>query len=114
MAESYLCKGEFIHFTNGGAELLQEKWIEIGNELGNKTGLKEIIETLETENQNGQGIRAYGIDETSEDFLTPEPLLRWYEINKLMLTELKQEGINCRLFRGNGDAELVNTWINPH
>ena len=111
MAESYQCKGELVHFTNGGAELLQENWIEIGKELISEHGVTEILERLEKENLNGQGNRAYGIDETNEDFTTPEPILRWYEINEQLLNEIKRQGLNCRLFQGNGDCELLDNWI---
>jgi hypothetical protein len=111
MAESYLCKGEFVHFSNGGAELLQEKWIEIGKKLENQEGLNEIVKTLEIENKKGQGIRAYGIDGSYEDFTSSKPLLRWLDINEILINELKKEGVNSRLFNGIGDRELVKSWI---
>jgi len=76
MAESYICHGEVVHFSNGFAELLQNVWIEIGRELNVQTGVEELIKEIEQNNSFGQGNRAMDIVDATHPSTTTLPL-RW-------------------------------------
>ena len=52
MAETYLCHKEELHFSNASVELLQKVWIEIGSELQNQEGVRELLEEIEQNNNS--------------------------------------------------------------
>ena len=111
MAETYLCHGEEIHFSNGSVELLQNIWIEIGKKLENQNGVDELVRKIEEHNSYGQGFRAMDIVESHKDFESVIPLIRWYEINEIILTELKSIGGKSRIFTSSPSQEIVKDRI---
>ncbi len=107
MAETYLCHEEELHFSNASVKLLQNVWIEIGKGLQNMKGVEELLRVIKQNNSFGQGNRAMDIVDSHIYFQTVCPLIRWHEINEIILKELNDIGGQSRIFHNKPTIEVI-------
>lgn len=111
MAESYLCQGEYLHFSNGGAHALQKAWLSLGEEMGLKEGWPAFREMILKHNAYGQGCRAYDIDDAHEDYEHAASLHCWLQVNEALIEEIKERGSYARIYEGDIPLSLQREHI---
>lgn len=63
MAESFLCRGERVHFSNGATESLFEAWERLALADAGRPGMAAVAAYLQRAlDHEGAGARAFGMD----------------------------------------------------
>ena len=111
MAESYLCQGEYLHFSNGGAHALQKAWLSLGEELRLTDGWLAFRDMILKYNAYGQGCRAFDIDDAHEEFEAASSLICWLKANEALIEEIKEKGSYARIYEGDIPLSLQREHI---
>lgn len=70
MAESFVCRGEWVHFTNGATASLFEGWERLALADATRPGMAAVATNLRRAiDHSGAGARAFGMD---REFLPDE------------------------------------------
>jgi hypothetical protein len=70
VAESFLCRGEWVHFTNGATESLFEGWVRLALADAAAPGMAAVAAYLRRAiDHGGAGARSFGMD---REFLPDE------------------------------------------
>ena len=111
MAESYLCLGEYLHFSNGGGHALQKAWLSLGEELELTDGWPAFRDLILKYNAYGQGCRAFDIDDAHKEFEEPSSLICWLKTNEALIEEIKEKGSYARIYEGDIPLSLQREHI---
>jgi len=109
MAESFMCNGEFVHFSNGGGHEMMKEWSGIAASLG----FRELSNSLEYHTQLGNGCCATGIDEEflDERFSEPETKKQWIQVMDVFLSRLSDGSAFDGWVGEKFDSDLTESWI---
>ena len=109
MTETFICQGEFVHFTNGGCRELYLAWARCAETLQ----LEDLATTLINQTNLGPGCVADGIDEAylSDDFSTQATKAQLLAVMERLIAEIQSNGAIAQAMDVRWDAQLQADWV---
>ena len=113
MAETYICNGEMVHFSNGACQVLQLTWAKIAEERSDESGMRELSEALNRASEHATGLSAVGIDSEclGEPFSLKRVKLAWLETMRVLIDDIRCCGPISAGMDVTWDSELRESWI---
>lgn len=107
MAESFLCRGEWVHLSNGGAAALFEGWERLAREDAGQPGMANLAAHLHRiVNSSGVGCMAFGMD---RQYL-PDELTGPAELTALLTVAERTARDPTLIPDVNWSPELLEMW----
>lgn len=109
MAETFICRGVQVHFTNGGCHELYIAWSKCASFLG----YQELAKALDLRANVGRGFAADGVDEEflSEEFCDEQIKRKWLAVMELLISDIYDCGKISEDMDVNWDQELREYWL---
>ena len=109
MAETFICNGEEVHFTNSGCHELYITWAKCASILN----YESLSKLLQEQSQLGEGCTADGMDSEylSDKFCSKEIKAQWLEVMELLINDIESGGRISSKMDINWDDELRAYWL---
>jgi hypothetical protein len=108
MAETFICRGEHVHFTNGGCHQLYLTWTKCAEKLQ----YLDLAASLRDRTTLGWGCAADGIDAEylSDEFGSAERKKQFLHVMDFLLDDIKSHGKIAKNMDVKWDEELRSGW----
>jgi len=113
MAESYSCKGQWVHFSNSACQTIQFAWAKIADHFIDKPAMNELSESLKEISKYATGGAAVGIDDEylDEPFSRIDVKKAWLKTMSVLIEDIGNGGPVSKDMDVNWDDELRNSWL---